>query len=330
MSVLFSLLVVGGLMILGYLMAQVEALKWVAGVGIPYAAILVFMAGFVYRVVDWARSPVPFRIPTTCGQEPTLPWIRSNYFDNPHTTLGVIGRMAMEVLFFRSLMRNTKMEIKEGPRVVYGSNKYLWAAGLAFHWSFLLVFLRHFRFFTEPVPRFVHWMQYVDGFMQIGVPILYITDLVIVAALTYLFVRRLWSPQLRYISQAADYFPLLLILGIALTGIWMRYFTKTDIVAVKELAMGLVTFQWVVPESVGAVFYMHLMLVCALFIYFPFSKLMHLGGVFLSPTRNLPNNNRMVRHINPWNPEVEFHTYEEWEEEFKDKMEAAGVPLDKD
>ena len=46
-----------------------------------------------------------------------------------------------------------------------------------------------------------------------------------------------------------------------------------------------------------------------LFAYFPFSKLMHMGGVFLSPTRNLANNNRMRRHVNPWNPEVEVHTY---------------------
>lgn len=330
MNVLFSLVAVGALMILGYFMGQVDALRPILGIGIPYAAILVFIAGLVYRVFHWAKSPVPFRIPTTCGQETTLPWIKSSPLENPHTTLGVIGRMALEVLCFRSLLRNTRMEIKDGPRVVYGSSKYLWAAGLAFHWSFLVIFIRHFRFFTEPVPRFVHWMQFVDGFLQIGVPVLYITDLLIVAGLTYLFIRRVWSPQLRYISQAADYFPLFLLLAIALTGIWMRYFTKTDIVGIKEMAMGLVTFTWVVPESIGGIFFMHLILVCALFIYFPFSKLMHMAGIFLSPARNLPNDNRMRRHINPWNPEVEIHTYEEWEEEFKDKIEAAGIPLDKD
>ncbi len=330
MNVLFSLMAVGGLIALGYLGGQVAGLRFVFGVVVPYAAILVFIAGLVYKVIHWAKSPVPFRIPTTCGQEKTLPWIRTEPLDNPSTTLGVIGRMALEVLFFRSLFRNTRMEIKSGPRVVYGENVYLWAAGLAFHWSFLIIFIRHFRFFTEPVPGFIHAMQYVDGFLQIGVPVLYLTDLLLVGGLTFLFIRRLWSPQLRYISQAADYFPLLLILGIALTGIWMRHFTKTDIVGVKELAMGIVTFSPMVPESVGSVFFMHLVLVCTLFAYFPFSKLMHMAGVFLSPTRNLANNNRMVRHINPWNPEVEVHTYAQWEEEFKDKIEAAGIPLDKD
>ncbi len=330
MNVLFSLMAVGVLIALGYLGGQVAGLRFAFGVVVPYAAILVFIAGLVYKVIHWARSPVPFRIPTTCGQEKSLPWIRNDAVDNPHSTLGVLGRMALEVLFFRSLFRNTRMEIKPGPRVVYGESVYLWAAALAFHWSFLIIFVRHFRFFTEPVPGFIHGMQYVDGFLQIGVPVLYITDLLLVGGLTFLFIRRLWSPQLRYISQAADYFPLLLILGVALTGIWMRHFTKTDIVGVKELAMGIVTFSPVVPETIGSVFFMHLMLVCALFAYFPFSKLVHMAGVFLSPTRNLPNNNRMVQHINPWNPEVDVHTYEQWEEEFKDKLEAAEIPLDKD
>lgn len=330
MNVLFSLAVVGVLVAIGYVGALVPALAPVLGVVLPYAAILIFIGGFVWKIVDWARSPVPFRIPTTCGQEKTHPWIKSNYFDSPHDTLGVIGRMLAEVLFFRSLFRNTKAEIKDGPKVVYGSTKYLWAAGLVFHWSFLIIFLRHFRFFTEPVPAFVHALQWADGFMQIGVPILYMTDALIVAALTYLFLRRIVVPQLRYISLVADYFPLFLLLGIATSGILMRYFTKVNIVAVKEFTMGLVTFSFVVPEGIGAMFWIHLVLVCALFIYFPFSKLMHLGGIFLSPTRNLANNNRMKRHVNPWNPEVEVHKYEEWEEEFKKEIEMAEIPFDKD
>ena len=56
---------------------------------------------------------------------------------------------------------------------------------------------------------------------------------------------------------------------------------------------------------------------------------MHMGGVFLSPTRNLANNNRMKRHVNPWNYPVKTHTYAEWEEEFRDKMKAAGIPLER-
>ena len=55
---------------------------------------------------------------------------------------------------------------------------------------------------------------------------------------------------------------------------------------------------------------------------------MHMGGIFLSPTRNLANDNRRRRHVNPWNPQVEVHTYAQWEDEFRDKLVAAGYTLD--
>jgi nitrate reductase gamma subunit len=152
---------------------------------------------------------------------------------------------------------------------------------------------------------------------------------VIVVAVLYLLQRRLADPQVRYISLLADYFALFLILGLALSGMWMRYFTRVDIVAIKQLAIGLVTFSPLVPNEVGSLFFVHLFMLSALAAYFPFSKLMHMGGVFLSPTRNLANNNRMKRHINPWDYPVKVHTYEEWEAEFHDKIVAAGLPLDK-
>jgi nitrate reductase gamma subunit len=109
----------------------------------------------------------------------------------------------------------------------------------------------------------------------------------------------------------------------------MRHFFKIDVVKAKELTLGLIGFNPVVPDGIGALFYVHLFMVSVLVIYFPFSKLMHLGGVFLSPTRNLSNDNRARRHVNPWNYPVDVHTYEHWEEEFKEKLEMAGIPLDK-
>ena len=93
--------------------------------------------------------------------------------------------------------------------------------------------------------------------------------------------------------------------------------------------MGLVTLRPTIPEGVGAVFYIHLFFVSVLLAYFPFSKLMHLGGIFLSPTRNLTTDTRAKRHVNPWNYPVPVHTYEEYEDEFRDKMIEAGLPVDK-
>ena len=68
---------------------------------------------------------------------------------------------------------------------------------------------------------------------------------------------------------------------------------------------------------------------CVLLAYFPFSKLMHLGGVFLSPTRNMANNTRMHRHINPWNPDIRPHSYASYEDEFREDMIEQGIPVEK-
>jgi nitrate reductase gamma subunit len=325
-----ALIAVSAIIALGFLGGQVAGLRTLFGVIIPYAAIGTFLFGLAYRVVRWSLSPVPFRITTTCGQQKSLPWIKASRLESPYTTLGVIGRMALEILLFRSLFRNTKAELRDGPRLVYSEDKWLWLGALAFHWSFLLILLRHLRFFVEPVPALVLWLQGVDGFFQVGAPALYLTGVIILAGLAYLLSRRFLNPQVRYISLFADYFPLFLLLGLVISGLLMRYFTKVNIVAVKQLAIGLVTFSPVVPEEIGALFFVHLFLLSVLIAYFPFSKLLHMPGVFLSPTRNLANDNRMRRHINPWNYPVKVHTYEEWEAEFRDKIVAAGLPLERE
>ena len=330
MNLFFSFVALLIIILLALVGVEAGNLEYLFGVIIPYAAIAFFLIGIIYKVIYWARSPVPFRITTVAGQQKSLDWIKSSKLESPHSTIGVIGRMLLEILLFRSLFRNTKVELKKGPKLVYGSSRYLWLGALAFHWAFLIIFLRHFRYFSEPIPAFVPFLQNLDGFLQIGVPILYITNVVIVIALTYLFLRRIVDPKLKYLSLASDYFPLLLIITIVLTGILMRYFTKVDIVSVKELAIGLFSFQPIVPEGIGVMFYIHLFLVSVLIAYFPFSKLMHMAGVFLSPTRNLANNNRMKRHINPWNAPVRIHTYEEYEDEFRDVMKASGLPLEKE
>jgi nitrate reductase gamma subunit len=330
MGLLFSFFTVTALVLIVLIGVKAANLYYLFAVIVPYAAFLTFILGVIYRVMQWGRVPVPFRIPTTAGQEKSFPWIKQNAIDNPSTAFGVIIRMAFEVLLFRSLFRNTKAELREGPKLSYGSTKWLWLGGLAFHWTFLIILTRHLRLFFEPVPMLIQIMESLDGFFQIGAPVLYLTDLIFLGAVTFLFLRRVISPQVRYISLAADYFPLFLIFSIGFTGILMRYFFKTDVVGIKQLTMGWITFSPVVPTGIGIIFYIHLFLISALFAYFPLSKLMHMAGVFLSPTRNLANNNRAVMHVNPWNYPVKVHTYEEYENDYREKMKAAGLPVEKE
>jgi nitrate reductase gamma subunit len=310
----------------------------VFGVVIPYLALITFVLGFAYRVIDWSRSAVPFKIPTTGGQQKSLPWVEHSKFDCPVNTWQVVVRMALEILTFRSLFRNTRMKLKEGGRISYQLELFLWAGALAFHYAILVVLIRHLRFFIEPVPFVVQLIENVDSFFRMeiiypvfkfGLPGVFISGFVLLAAVSYLFLRRLFVRQVKYISIASDYFPLFLIFGIAFSGIFMRYVTKVDVTAVKELTMGLITFQPTIPAGVDAVFFVHIFFVSVLLAYFPFSKLMHLGGIFLSPTRNMTTDTRARRHINPWNYPVPVHTYDEYEDEFREKMVEVGIAVEK-
>jgi nitrate reductase gamma subunit len=329
-SLFASLFAVIGLVILATLGAGPIGLNTLFGVVIPYVALAIFIFGIIARVLAWARIPVPFRIPTTCGQGKSLPWIKADNLEAPYTMAGLVGRMALEVLLFRSLFRNTQADVANGPKLYFGSAKWLWLFGITFHYAFLTIVIRHMRFFFEPIPMPIELLSSVDGFFQMAVPTLFLTDIAFLAAVTYLFLRRIVIPQMRYISLANDYFPLFLLLGIAITGILMRNVWKVDLLGVKELAMSLFSFQPTVPAGIHVIFYVHLFLVCVLLAYFPFSKLMHAAGVFMSPTRNMLNNNRMERHVNPWNYAVNVHTYEEYEDEFREKMKEVGIPVDKE
>jgi nitrate reductase gamma subunit len=239
--------------------------------------------------------------------------------------------MVLEIFLFRSLFRNTKAAFNRNAsnRLSYSWEIFLWVGALAFHYSFLVVLLRHFRFFTSPVPSCIKFLEYFDGIVQLGLPGIFLSGLVLLAATLFLLGRRIFDAKVTYISQAADYFPLFLIIGIAATGLAMRYFTKVDIIGIKTLTMGLATFSPTIPQGVGGLFYGHIFLVSILFAYFPASKLMHMGGIFLSPTRNMANNTRAKRHVNPWNYDVKTHTYEEYEDHFREKMIEAGLPVDK-
>ncbi|HSM98877.1 MAG TPA: respiratory nitrate reductase subunit gamma, partial [Gallionella sp.] len=102
----------------------------------------------------------------------------------------------------------------------------------------------------------------------------------------------------------SDHLMLALLLGIALTGMSLKFVEHTDIVAVKAFFQGLMRFDLQpLPES--GLLYAHLGLVAGLMLIFPFSKLLHAPGVFFSPSRNQVDNPREKRHLSAWAAKLE-------------------------
>ena len=224
-----------------------------------YFATAVLVVGLLYKIRLYARTPAPLKIPTTPA---------------PVTQSGVVVRMAKEVVFFESLFK---------------ANKWTWLFGWVFHAALLLVVMRHLRYFTEPVWFWVRWVQ----------PFGLYAGFAMVAGLAGLWVRRFAVERVRYISAPSDHLMLLLLIGIAVTGLMMKYVAHTDILSLKAFILGLMYFD---PQPIPAdpVLLVHLSLVLVLMLIFPFSKLLHAPGLFFSPGRNQVDNPREKRHLAPW------------------------------
>ena len=99
--------------------------------------------------------------------------------------------------------------------------------------------------------------------------------------LLLLTIRRIGSPTMKFISSFADYLVLVLLLGIVGSGMYMRLFHGVTYEAVQTYLIGLITFHPVpLPENMAFIF--HFTLVQLLLLYFPYSKLMHSCGIFIS------------------------------------------------
>jgi nitrate reductase gamma subunit len=229
-----------------------------------YFAAAVLVLGMGYKIYDFARTPAPLKIPTTPA---------------PTTRSGVVLRMAREVVLFESLFK---------------ANLWIWIFGWLFHMGLFLVLARHLRYFTEPVWG---WVAFIQPF---GI----YAGFAMVAGLAGLWARRFLVERIKYISTPSDHLMLALLLGIGVSGLFMKFLSHTDIVGVKAFFLGLMYLDWQ-PLPEHPVLFVHLTLVALLMIVFPVSKLAHVPGVFFSPSRNQADDPRERRHLAPWAAELD-------------------------
>ncbi|MFN3715695.1 MAG: respiratory nitrate reductase subunit gamma [Thiobacillus sp.] len=227
--------------------------------GIFYLATLLLMVGLVYKIFDYSRTPAPLKIPTTPA---------------PTTQTGVVYRMAKEVVLFESLFK---------------SNKWIWVFGWLFHFGMLLVLIRHLRYFINPIPE---WLLFIQPFGKYA-------SIMMVVGLLGLLTRRFVVDRVRYISTPSDYLMLVLLIGIGITGMLTTFVVHTDIVALKQFFMGLMFFD-LQPVPEDPIILAHLAMVALLMVIFPISKLLHAPGIFFSPTRNQVDDPREHRHVAAW------------------------------
>jgi nitrate reductase gamma subunit len=197
----------------------------------------------------------------------------------PITQAGAAFRVGREVALFESLFK---------------ANKPLWISAVLFHLGLLLVLIRHLRYFMNPV-----WLP-----VQLVQPFALYVGLMMVAGLVLLALRRAFIQRIAYITGPSDWLMLLLLLGIGITGLTMNAAVHTNIIGVKAFFLGLLEFR-IRQLPADPLLAIHLGLVATLMIVFPFSKLLHVPGVFFSPSRNQADNPREHRHVVPWVAELD-------------------------
>jgi len=169
-----------------------------------YLATAVLLAGLIRKIVQYARTPAPLKIPTTPA---------------PITKGGVGLRMVREVVFFESLFKG---------------NKWIWIFGWIFHFGLFLVTLRHLRYFIDPV-----WLpiELVQPFGIYG-------GMAMVAGLGGLWARRFLVDRVRYITEKSDHLILALLVLIGLSGLMMTFVVHVDVISVKLFFRGLMTLDF--------------------------------------------------------------------------------------
>jgi len=260
-------------------------LLFIIGIALPYLTMTLFLGGLVFKSFRWLSIPVPTKIMLAPA---------------PTTLPGVFERLSLEFLAFRSLTK---------------SGWKLWAGGWLFHVLLGVTILTHvINFFNYGLWTVVGYSWYeLAGYAGI----------VFAAIVSFLLLRRMIHSGVRYVSKPSDYGILLLLLGMILLGNYTRSFGGVDLNAVSKYLDGLLTLQPIPPPGNPA-FLLHLLLAQIFLMYLPFSKVSHLIGWVLAPTRNQRNDARARWYRNPWNPRIELEPYESYAARYQRELEELG------
>ncbi len=221
------------------------------GAVVPYIVIVLFLGGMILRILSWLKVKVPFNL---------------TVFPCPQTRTGAAMDLVKESVGFKSLWRG---------------NKGFWFMSWLFHISLAFILVGHFFGIGLLGQQFTWFGASSEMSLRLSVLMGTYAGAALFLGLILLTIRRSTSAKIRSISSFADYLILVLLLGIAGSGMYMRLFDEISYEVVQNYLIGLITFHPVqLPEHTAFLF--HFTLVQLLLLYFPYSKLVHSCGIFFS------------------------------------------------
>jgi nitrate reductase gamma subunit len=158
----------------------------------------------------------------------------------------------------------------------------MWFFTILFHFGLLGAFVGHLRLLQEftPLvsllgPKGMDWFaSWSGGFMGV----------VLIAGLLYYLLRRLNFP-FRELSVPEDYILLVLLILTVVMGNLMRFTGDIHVGGYRAYLQSLLSFRPAFPEALAAsstkwALVFHVLFANLVFIFFPFSKLVHVIATF--------------------------------------------------
>lgn len=223
-----------------------DALSYLITGPMVYLSVGVLVFGMIYRIFRWLSVPAsPIRLgifPKTQGVSRTATVVRDTF------------------LF---------------PQVAE-VNRRMWLITVLFHFALLGVFVGHLRLLGR-FPGILEAKMSESAHLAGGT----MGVILLIGTLYFLF-RRFKSPQ-KELSLPEDYFLLFLLFAIILLGDHLRLFGHIPFEVYREYAYGLLSFRPALPPALmdspqKIVFVWHVFFANLLFVYLPFSKLVHFAG----------------------------------------------------
>ena len=219
-------------------------------IAMPCVTLAVFLAGTAIRIRNWNRAAAA-GIPL---------------FPSPGSPYRKWKRILVETLTFNQL--------SEG-------NRSLWIGTWVFHLFLFLVLVGHSRLIID-FPVLWKNLGLDNGKAdRVGAAIGGAAGLVLLVAAIYILMRRFVFVRVREISRFADYAGIGLILAVVISGDLMRFSSHFDVTSARDFFSGLLGLKITAVPS-DPFFLLHFFFAQVLIMYIPFSKLLHIPGVFYS------------------------------------------------
>jgi nitrate reductase gamma subunit len=243
---------------------------------LSYLALGVFVVVVLGKILKYFKMPMHVRwelypLPHEKGREYGGSYFEElDWWEKPieKSHIGQLKFMTQEMLFIKSL---------------YQDNRKLWYVSFPFHFGIYLVAGCLALLFIGAIVNIIGLSQQsaIAVFLQSLAIILGVIGFVLgTIGSIGLLMRRIFDKDMRAFAAPADYFNLLFILAIFLSGIIAWSFSDSTFVLFRDYIKSVITFA---PQAVGSLsLVLHIILLSLFLMYLPFTHMTHFFGKYFT------------------------------------------------